>query len=122
MRDATKEDEHAHDQLVAAVTTLSLMTAPAVAQGWPTRPVTMVVPTTPGGAPDLLGRVVASRLSELLGQPVIVENVVGAGGMIGAARVAWAPWGTRSLAACSTEPSHHPGPAAQQLASTATCP
>jgi tripartite-type tricarboxylate transporter receptor subunit TctC len=78
-------------KLVTAVTALSLMTAPLVAQDWPTRPVTMVVPTTAGGAPDLLGRVVASRLSELLGQPVIVENVAGAGGMIGAARVARAP-------------------------------
>jgi len=52
---------------------------------------TLVAPTVPGGAPDLLGRVLASRLSELLGQPVIVENIGGAGGMIGAARVAKAP-------------------------------
>lgn len=73
-----------------AVIALLLMIAPAAAQDWPTRPVTMVVPT-PGGAPDLLGRVVASRLAELLGQPVVVENVAGAGGMIGAARVARAP-------------------------------
>ena len=78
-------------KFVAAVMVLELMTAPVAAQDWPARPVTMVVPTTPGGAPDLLGRVVASRLSELLGQPVIVENVAGAGGMIGAARVARAP-------------------------------
>jgi len=76
---------------VAAVTALSLMIVPAAARDWPSRPVTMVVPTAPGGAPDLLGRVVASRLSELLGEPVIVENVAGAGGMIGAARVARAP-------------------------------
>ena len=78
-------------KLTAAITALLLMSAPVVAQDWPTRPLTMVVPTTPGGAPDLLGRVMASRLSELLGQPVIVENVAGAGGMIGAARVARAP-------------------------------
>jgi tripartite-type tricarboxylate transporter receptor subunit TctC len=78
-------------KLAAAVAALSLMITPAAAQDWPTRPVTMVVPTTPGGAPDLLGRVVASRLAELLGQPVVVENVAGAGGMIGAARVARAP-------------------------------
>ena len=76
---------------VAAVAALLFVSAPVAAQDWPTRPMTMVVPTTPGGAPDLLGRVVASRLSELLGQPVIVENVAGAGGMIGAARVAKAP-------------------------------
>ncbi|HEY1804427.1 MAG TPA: tripartite tricarboxylate transporter substrate-binding protein [Terracidiphilus sp.] len=78
-------------KFVAALTALSLMTVPVVAQDWPSRPVTMVVPTTPGGAPDLLGRVVASRLSQLLGQPVVVENIAGAGGMIGAARVAKAP-------------------------------
>lgn len=78
-------------KLVASIIALSLMTAPILAQDWPTRAVTMVVPTTAGGAPDLLGRVIASRLSELLGEPVIVENVAGAGGMIGAARVARAP-------------------------------
>jgi tripartite-type tricarboxylate transporter receptor subunit TctC len=79
------------NRFVAAIAALWLMSGPVVAQNWPTRPVTMVVPTTAGGAPDLLGRVVASRLSELLGQPVIVENIAGAGGMIGAARVARAP-------------------------------
>ena len=78
-------------KLVAAIVSLALVTAPVAAQDWPIRPVTMVVPTTPGGAPDLLGRVLASRLSKLLGQPVIVENVAGAGGTIGAARVARAP-------------------------------
>lgn len=59
-----------------------------VAQDWPTRPVTMVVAFPAGGSDDILGRVVAARLSELLGQPVNVENVSGAGGMAGTARVA----------------------------------
>src|SRR5262245_13624147 len=53
----------------------------AAAQDWPTRPVTMVVAFPAGGADDILGRIVAARLSELLGQPVNVENVGGAGGM-----------------------------------------
>jgi tripartite-type tricarboxylate transporter receptor subunit TctC len=61
---------------------------PATAQDWPTRPVTMVYPFAPGSAADILGRLFASRLSELLGQPVIFENVGGAGGMIGSNRVA----------------------------------
>ncbi len=61
---------------------------PAAAQSWPTRPITMVVPLAAGGAGDVLGRILASRLSELLGQQVIVENVGGAGGMMGASRVA----------------------------------
>ena len=58
------------------------------APDWPARPVTMVVPLAAGGLVDVVGRLLASRLSELLGQPVIVENVGGAGGMTGAARVA----------------------------------
>ena len=66
-------------------------TAPAAAQSWPTRPVTMVVPFAAGGATDVMARVLAPRLSELLGQQVIVENVGGAGGMTGVARVAKAP-------------------------------
>jgi tripartite-type tricarboxylate transporter receptor subunit TctC len=60
----------------------------ATAQSWPTRPVTMVVPFAAGSASDTVGRVLAARLSEVLGQQVVVENVGGAGGMTGAARVA----------------------------------
>jgi tripartite-type tricarboxylate transporter receptor subunit TctC len=60
----------------------------AMAQSWPTRPVTMVVPFAAGSASDTVGRVLAARLSEVLGQQVVVENVGGAGGMTGAARVA----------------------------------
>jgi tripartite-type tricarboxylate transporter receptor subunit TctC len=60
---------------------------PAVAQNWPTRPLTMVVPLAPGGGTDVLGRIVGRRLSEVLGQQVIIENVGGAGGMVGSARV-----------------------------------
>ena len=60
----------------------------AAAQSWPTRPLSMVVPLAAGGAGDVLARILASRLSELLGQQVIVENVSGAGGMMGASRVA----------------------------------
>lgn len=61
--------------------------SPAAAQPWPERPVTMVVPFAPGGGTDLLGRIVAKRLAEVLGQQVVVENVGGAGGMLGSARV-----------------------------------
>ncbi len=64
---------------------------PATAQDWPTRPVTMVVPFPPGGGTDVLGRIVGQRLSETLGQQVVIENVGGAGGMIGSARVVHAP-------------------------------
>ena len=61
--------------------------SPAAAQAWPARPVTMVVPFPPGGGTDVLGRIIAKRLSEVLGQPVVIENVGGAGGMLGSAKV-----------------------------------
>jgi len=55
---------------------------------WPTRPLTLVVPFAAGGGADLLGRILAPSLSELLGQQVTIENVGGGGGMTGALRVA----------------------------------
>lgn len=66
------------------------MTAGAAAQTWPERPVTMVIPFAAGGPTDVLGRVLAERMGQSLGQQVIVENVGGAGGMTGAQRVATA--------------------------------
>ena len=74
---------------VIGLLALSGITA-AAAQTWPTRPVTMVVPFPPGGGTDVLGRIVAQKMSEILRQQVIVENVGGAGGMIGSARIAHA--------------------------------
>ncbi|HEX2652942.1 MAG TPA: tripartite tricarboxylate transporter substrate-binding protein [Xanthobacteraceae bacterium] len=72
-----------------AIVAFSLgLVAPAFAQDWPSRSITMVVPFAAGGPTDVLGRVMAQRLSEILGQSVIVENVGGAGGMTGAQRVA----------------------------------
>jgi tripartite-type tricarboxylate transporter receptor subunit TctC len=48
---------------------------PAAAQEWPNRPLTMVIPTAAGGGADILGRILAARLAEILGQPVVIENV-----------------------------------------------
>jgi tripartite-type tricarboxylate transporter receptor subunit TctC len=62
--------------------------APATAQDWPTRPVTMLVPFAAGGPIDVVARMIAPRMSELLGQQMVVDNVGGAGGMVGASRVA----------------------------------
>jgi tripartite-type tricarboxylate transporter receptor subunit TctC len=65
--------------------------AGAGAQDWPTRPVTMVVPFAAGGPVDVGGRILAQRLTEILGRQIVVENVGGAGGTTGASRVAKAP-------------------------------
>jgi tripartite-type tricarboxylate transporter receptor subunit TctC len=59
----------------------------APAQDWPTRPVTVVVPFGAGGPIDVMARIIAPRMSELLGQQLIVDNIPGAGGMVGASRV-----------------------------------
>jgi tripartite-type tricarboxylate transporter receptor subunit TctC len=59
----------------------------ASAQEWPSRPVTVVVPFAAGGPIDVMARIIAPRMSELLGQQLIVDNVPGAGGMVGASRV-----------------------------------
>jgi tripartite-type tricarboxylate transporter receptor subunit TctC len=59
----------------AAALTLGFEASPGQALEWPARPVTMVVPVAAGGGADMLGRILAGRLSEILGQPVIIENV-----------------------------------------------
>lgn len=72
---------------------LALLLAPfaAVAQNWPTGPVTMVIPFAAGGPTDVLGRIIAEELQKILGQPVLVENIGGAGGMTGSQRVVRGP-------------------------------
>ena len=73
---------------MAAVGALLLTASFAVADDWPTRPVTMVVPFAAGGPADAVGRILASRVSQTLGQEVIVENIGGGGGMLGGSRIA----------------------------------
>src|SRR5215210_6443400 len=70
--------------LIAAIVFAQL----ASAQDWPNRPLTMVAPFAAGGSTDAIARIVADGLSSQLQQPVIVENIGGAGGMTGANRVA----------------------------------
>jgi len=74
--------------VVAVAATMLAFSSQANAQKFPDRPMTMIIPFAAGGPTDILGRVVAGRMSELLGQQVVVENVTGAGGMTGSARVA----------------------------------
>jgi len=73
---------------VAAVATLTLSGAAAAAETYPSRVITMVVPFPAGGGTTLLARTVAEQMKAELGQTVIVENVPGAGGTIGVAKVA----------------------------------
>jgi tripartite-type tricarboxylate transporter receptor subunit TctC len=74
--------------MFAAVFAALVSAGQAGAQQFPARPVTMVIPFAAGGPQDTIGRVIAQRMSELLGQQVVVENVGGAGGMTGSKRVA----------------------------------
>jgi tripartite-type tricarboxylate transporter receptor subunit TctC len=67
---------------------IACSTAPALAEDWPTHALTMVVPWAAGGGTDIMARIMARRMSEILGQSVIVENLPGGGGMVGASHVA----------------------------------
>ena len=71
-----------------AATMPALVAAPAFAQPWPTKPVTLVVPFPAGGTTDVLARALAEKLQQSLGQPVIVESRPGAGATLGADYVA----------------------------------
>jgi tripartite-type tricarboxylate transporter receptor subunit TctC len=62
--------------------------SPAIAQAYPSHPITVIVPFAPGGATDVLPRMLGERLRAVLGQSVVIENVSGAGGTIGLGRVA----------------------------------
>src|SRR5271167_531858 len=77
--------------LVAIATTVMAVMAglsPAAAQAYPSRPITIIVPFAAGGPTDVLSRVLGERIRAALGQPVLIENVTGAGGSIGVGRVA----------------------------------
>ena len=74
--------------LATVAVVASALAAPAHAQQFPNHAMTMVIPFAAGGPTDVLGRVMAGRMSEILGQPVVVENIGGAGGMTGSSRVA----------------------------------
>jgi tripartite-type tricarboxylate transporter receptor subunit TctC len=64
---------------------------PSLAQNYPNKPITLIVPFAAGGPSDSIGRLIGRSMSETLGQQIVIENVAGAGGAAGAARVAKAP-------------------------------
>jgi tripartite-type tricarboxylate transporter receptor subunit TctC len=78
-------------QTLAASAALAVPSGGAFAQAWPSRPIRFVVPLPPGGGYDYLARVVAEPLQAALGQPIVIENRVGASGMIGAEYVSKQP-------------------------------
>src|SRR5438477_7405460 len=74
--------------LATGVAALPAVTRIARAQAHPVRPMTMIVPFAAGGPQDVLGRLLAQRMSEVLGQQIIIENIGGAAGVTGSKRVA----------------------------------
>ena len=77
--------------LVGGLAALGMVAGTGHAQGqagWPARPIRMVVPFTPGGSTDILARAIGLELTKAWGQPVVIDNVAGAGGSIGADKVA----------------------------------
>jgi tripartite-type tricarboxylate transporter receptor subunit TctC len=73
---------------IIAIALALVATAPARADNFPSRTITLIVPFPPGGSTDVAGRILAQRMGEVLGQPVIVENIGGAGGSIAVGRLA----------------------------------
>ena len=76
---------------VSFVAWAALAMTAASAQTYPSKPVTMIVPFAAGGATDTLARFLGEKMRERLGQPIIIENVTGAGGSIGVGRAVRAP-------------------------------
>src|ERR1700738_4620440 len=94
---------------IVIVLALVVSVVPARAQDYPSRPITVIVPFPAGGASDVVARIVTNQMSRTLGQPIIIENVSGAGGTVGSARAAAAaPDGYTLLAAAMG--SHVAGP------------
>jgi tripartite-type tricarboxylate transporter receptor subunit TctC len=95
--------------LVLAAPAAAQTTAAISGQGWPARPVRMIVPYAPGGGIDTIARVLAQKLTEQVGGPFVVENRPGGAGVLGAELVARAAPDGHTLLASSTEFAINPG-------------
>lgn len=80
--------KHARAFALILAAAFTLAAAAASAQSYPNKPVTLIVPYPPGGATDAISRIIQDSMSQSLGQPIVIENIGGAGGMIAAARAA----------------------------------
>ena len=89
--------------VVILLLALVLFVVPAGAAQYPERPIRFIVPYPPGGPSDVAARLVAQPLSTILGQPVIVENIAGAGGRIGVG-----PTGSFGFTGCGPSVTLHP--------------
>jgi tripartite-type tricarboxylate transporter receptor subunit TctC len=116
-----------------AASTWLLMPAPSMAQTYPSRPIKIVVPYSPGGSTDVIARVIGEHMSGTLKQPVIIENKVGASGKIGSLAVVNAPADGYTLlatnmgpgalvAAVETKAPYHPVTDFSPISLTATMP
>ena len=97
--------------MAAAIAALVATVGGAGAQTYPSRPITMIAPFPAGGPSDALARILSEPLRAALGQPIVIENVAGAGGNIGVGRLARAaPTATRSASASGAPTSSTPSP------------
>jgi tripartite-type tricarboxylate transporter receptor subunit TctC len=79
------------DRFATAALMLLVATLPAAAQGYPSHPITLIVPFPAGGGVDAVARIVADKVSHALGRPIVIDNRGGAGGVIGTRLAARAP-------------------------------
>jgi tripartite-type tricarboxylate transporter receptor subunit TctC len=86
-----KKEIIVRSRIISALIGFLAWTGGATAETFPTRPIKLIVPFAAGAQSDIIGRTIAARMSEVLGQPVIIENISGGGGQIAGKRVADAP-------------------------------
>jgi tripartite-type tricarboxylate transporter receptor subunit TctC len=122
-----------HCKLVCVAAAFAALASGVRAQDWPSRPMTMVVPFAAGGPMDTLARILQPTLGETLGQPIIIENVPGGGGMTGSLRVSQAPVDSHMFVLASigthaigysmhSKPQYHPASDFQPVSFVADAP